>query len=79
MRKMLTLTLVAFALVSFAGCGTTVLIVQPGTPVQLAEPVKAHVFIVQKDGTRVKSANRVDIPAGWWAADVPEETTQAAP
>lgn len=79
MRKTLTLTLAAFALVSSAGCGTTVLIVQPGTPVQLAEPVKAHVFIVQKDGTRVKSANRVEIPAGWWAADVPEETTPAAP
>jgi hypothetical protein len=79
MQRTLIQMLGAFALVSCAGCGTTVLIVQPGTPVQLAEPVKAHVFIVQKDGTRVKSANRVDIPAGWWAADVPEETTQAAP
>jgi hypothetical protein len=55
------------------GCGTTVLLVPPGTPVQLAEPVKAHVFVVQQDGTKIKSTNRIEIPAGWWAADVPEE------
>ena len=55
------------------GCGSSVLLVPSGTPVQLAEPVTARVFVVQKDGTKIKSANRVEIPAGWWAADVPEE------
>jgi len=76
MHKVLIRTLAASALCFTAGCGTTVLIVPQGTPVQLAEPVKAHVFVVQKDGTRVRSANRVEIPAGWWAADVPEEPPQ---
>lgn len=73
MPKVLTRMLVVSALAFSAGCGTTVVIVPPGTPVQLAEPVKAHVFVVQKDGTRVRSANKVEIPAGWWAGDVPEE------
>jgi hypothetical protein len=77
MHKVLIQTLVVFALCFTAGCGTTVLVVPQGTPVQLAEPVKAHVFVVQKDGTRVKSANRVEIPAGWWAADVPESPSAA--
>jgi hypothetical protein len=72
MRKMLIQMLAAFAVVSGTGCGSTVILVPAGTPVQLAEPVKAHVFVVQKDGTKVMSSNRVDIPAGWWAADVPE-------
>lgn len=77
MHKAQILTLAAFATSFFAGCGTTVLLVPPGTPVQLAEPVKAHVFVVQKDGTRIKSANQVEIPAGWWAADVPEDPPAA--
>ena len=73
MRKTLIQTLAGCVIASMLGCGNTVTLVPHGTPVQLAEPVKAHVFIVQKDGTRVKSANRVEIPAGWWAADVPDE------
>lgn len=77
MRKLPTLMLGACVSGSMIGCGSTVILVPPGTPVQLAEPVKAHVFIVQKDGTRVKSVNRVEIPAGWWAADVPEQPSAA--
>ena len=77
MRRTLTQLLVSSVTCFIAGCGTTVLVVPQGTPVQLAEPVKAHVFVVQKDGTRVKSINRVEIPAGWWAADVPEEPPAA--
>jgi len=64
--------LAASVIASMSGCASTVILVPPGTPVQLAEPVKAHVFVVQKDGTKIKSSNRVEIPAGWWAADVPE-------
>ena len=77
MPKVLIRLLAVSATCFIAGCGTTVLIVPQGTPVQLAEPVKAHVFIVQKDGTKVKSVNRVEIPAGWWAADVPEDPPAA--
>lgn len=72
MPKTLIQLLVASVIVSMSGCASTVILVPPGTPVQLAEPVKAHVFVVQKDGTKIKSSNRVEIPAGWWAADVPE-------
>ena len=77
MRKLPTLMLGACVIGSMIWCGSTVILVPPGTPVQLAEPVKAHVFVVQKDGTRVKSVNRVEIPAGWWAADVPEQPPAA--
>lgn len=73
MRQVLILMLAVSALASGSGCGTTVVLVPEGTPVQLAEPVHAHVFVVQKDGSRVKSANRVEIPTGWWAAHVPEQ------
>jgi hypothetical protein len=73
MRKTQILMLAVCALGFLTGCGTSVILVPAGTPVQLAEPVKAHVFIIQKDGTKIKSENRVDIPAGWWAADVPED------
>lgn len=79
MRKTLIQLLVVSVIGSMTGCGTTVVFVPQGTPVQLAEPVRAHVFVVQKDGTRIRSANKVEIPAGWWAADVPEEPQKAAP
>lgn len=74
MPRMLTQLLAVSVIASATGCATTVILVPPGTPVQLAEPVKAHVFVVQKDGTKVMSSNRVEIPAGWWTADVSEET-----
>ena len=74
MPKMLIRLLVVSVIASATGCANTVILVPPGTPVQLAEPVKAHVFVVQKDGTKIMSSNRVEIPAGWWTADVSEET-----
>lgn len=77
MQRMLIRLLAGCVIASGTGCGTTVVLVPEGTPVQLAEPVKAHVFVVQQDGTRVKSVNRVEIPAGWWAADVPEQPSAA--
>jgi hypothetical protein len=79
MRKTLIRPLVASVIGLGSGCGTTVVFVPQGTPVQLAEPVRAHVFVVQKDGTRVRSANKVEIPAGWWAADITDEPQKAAP
>lgn len=79
MQKTLIQLLVVSGIACVSGCGTTVVFVPQGTPVQLAEPVRAHVFVVQKDGTRIKSANKVEIPAGWWAADVPDDTPKTAP
>ena len=78
MQKTLIQLLVASVIASMSGCGTTVVFVPQGTPVQLAEPVRAHVFVVQKDGTRVRSENKVEIPAGWWAADVSEDKPKTA-
>lgn len=46
---------------------TRVVLVPPGTPVRLAEPVKAKVWAKDSTGTIVKSRNRVIIPEGWYA------------
>jgi len=49
-----------------------VILVPPGEPVQIAEPVMVRVF-VSTGGQRVKSDNQVELPAGWWALPDPEE------
>ena len=50
------------------GCAPTrVVLVPPGTPVRLAEPVKAKVWAKDTSGSIVKSRNRVTIPEGWYA------------
>ena len=50
------------------GCGPTrVVLVPPGTPVRLAEPVKAKVWARDASGAIVQSRNRVTIPEGWYA------------
>ena len=41
------------------------MLIPPGEPVQLAEPVKAHVYI-EVEGKRIRSKNRVTLPEGWW-------------
>ena len=73
MRRTLIRLLMVCGTSSLLGCVNSVILVPAGTPVQLAEPVHAHVFIVQTDGTKVRSSDRVEIPAGWWAAEVPED------
>jgi len=59
----------ALALIVFAsGCGlikTRTVLIPPGEPVQLAEPVKAYVYI-DVAGKRERSGNRVELPEGWW-------------
>ena len=63
----------AFVLSCTVGCASPdVLIVPEGTPVQLAEPTEARVYVVQSDGTRVLTKSKVTLPAGWWVASVPE-------
>lgn len=59
-------------IVFLSGCANTVILVPPRTPIQLAEPTEARVFVVQKDGTKVKSQNKVTLQAGWWVADINE-------
>jgi hypothetical protein len=50
------------------GCTPTrVVLVPPGTPVRLAENVKAHVWAKDSEGKIIKSRNRVTIPEGWYA------------
>jgi len=62
------------ALSAFAGgCGlirSRTVLIPPGEPVQLAEPVKAHVYI-DVAGKREKSANRITLPEGWWCLPDP--------
>ena len=38
-----------------------------GTPVRLAESVKARVYVADGAGVLVKSQNKIAIPAGWYA------------
>ena len=77
MPKTLTQMLVATAagsgIMCAVGCSSNVILVPEGTPVQLAESVDARVFVVQKDGTKVKSNGRVRLPAGAWVATLPED------
>jgi len=71
MRRIPPCLLLAIAIglsVFASGCGiirTRTVLVPPGEPVQLAEPVKAHVYI-DVAGKRERSTNRVVLPEGWW-------------
>ena len=54
------------------GCNNPRVIVVPATePRQLAEPLSAYVFVPDKDGQRVRSANRVPLFAGEWVLSDP--------
>lgn len=68
MNSKTKLLLTSAASVLLAGCGTTrVLLVPHGDPVRLAEPVRAYVWVPDSKGMIVRSRNRVEIPAGWYA------------
>ena len=71
--SMLAVTLVA-ASAWPGGCVRTrrTVLIPPGEPVQLAEPVDAHVYI-DVDGKRVRSENRLTLPEGWWCLPDPED------
>jgi len=61
------------ASVSLGGCGgTRTVLIPPGEPVQLAEPVKAHIY-TDVDGKRERSDNRVTLLEGWWCLPEPGE------
>ncbi len=69
MRRTLLSKLAAIVLAAAAWCGgcgsTRTVLVPPGEPVQLAEPVRAYIY-VDVGGRRERSAARVTLPAGWW-------------
>ena len=69
--KLIGTLIVASVLLSGCGGIRTVLI-PPGEPVQLAEPIKAYIYTDVK-GERQRSDNRVTLPAGWWCLPEPEE------
>ncbi len=74
-RLRLLTAIVLAAIVCASGCGlirTRTVLIPPGEPVQLAEPVKAYVY-VDVAGKREKSANRVTLPEGWWCLPDPGE------
>lgn len=66
------ISLTATLLAAGSGCGPRIILVPPGTPVQLAEPARAKVLVWENG--KVKSQNTVEIPAGWWALP-PRPTT----
>jgi len=71
---MLVVLLVTLAAVVFCGgCGRTRTVLVPhGQPVQLAEAVRAYIY-VDVAGVRTRSARRVMLPAGWWCLADPGE------
>jgi hypothetical protein len=73
LTRVLVTNVATFGLIFVLGCSSNVILVPEGTPVQLAESVQARVFVVQKDGTKVKSNGRVRLPAGAWVATLPED------
>lgn len=54
-------------LLSLSGCAVRSIYVPAGAPVQLAEPVKASVWVPDKNGVKVKT--RMTLPEGWWCLD----------
>ena len=69
--KLIAIALAAAALLS--GCvSTRTVLIPPGEPVQLAEPVRAYVY-VDVDGQRIRSESPVTLPEGWWCLPDPME------
>jgi hypothetical protein len=67
-RKTLSvLTCCIVLMLTSSACATRVVYVKNGTPVRLAEPVKAKVWIVDSSGKEVMSQNKILIPEGWYA------------
>ena len=55
-----------------SGCGGVRVVAIPTTePRQLAESVKAYVYVETKDGQRVRSSNRAQLYEGEWVLSDP--------
>jgi len=78
-RLKMVLVVMAFVSVFASGCGRVrTVLVPPGEPVRLREPVKkAKVWVADKDGKEVPG--EVTVPAGWYAlAPEPEAKAPAS-
>jgi hypothetical protein len=54
------------------GCNAVRVVTVPVTePRQLAEPVKAYVYVLTKDGQRIRSSNRTQLYEGEWVLSDP--------
>ena len=69
--KLIAIALVVIALLSGCG-GTRTVLIPPGEPVQLAEPVKARVYVTV-EGRRIRSESPVTLPEGWWCLPDPQK------
>ena len=67
---------IALIALTLAGCGTNAVLVEPGVPVRLAEPVEARVFVPDGAGRWVAGQAPVRLPAGWYV--LPPPTTRPA-
>ncbi len=57
-----------------SGCGgVRVVTVPTSEPVQLAEPVRAYVYVQTSDGKRIRSSNRVQLFEGEWVLTDPQD------
>ena len=66
------LYVIAFSLLS--GCsGPTVITIPTTEPLQLAEPIKAYVYVQTKDNQRQRSQNRVQLFEGEWVLEDPND------
>ena len=66
--------LFAIACLLLSGCGGAQVITIPTTePLQLAEPIKAYVYVQTNDGKRIKSNNRVQLYEGEWVLEDPND------
>jgi len=66
LRILLPLLLLASGFIS--GCGTRFVVLRPGDPVRLREPLR-KVKVWAYDGRGELVPGVVDIPLGWWAHD----------
>lgn len=64
MLALIATALTALALAFASGCARTV-IVEEGSPVKLARPVKARILYLGQTGW-TEAPTEVEIPEGWW-------------
>lgn len=70
---LLMILLSAFA----PGCGTRVILIPPGAPVQLREPLPAKVWVF--DAKQVRAPGDVTLPAGWYCLPDPGRPPSQVP
>lgn len=70
LKTALAVTICASACWLASGCGRKVVLVPPGEPVRLRQPVKkVKIWAADKDGFEIPG--EVDLPEGWYALPDP--------